>query len=58
MMPLPTQQQKGQVVEFHNTFQVGTGVSNSGSGIDLRRTASTIADHLENEMKQRLQRVS
>ena len=56
MMPLPTTVQKGQTVEFHNTFQIGSGVSNGS--IDLRRTASTIADHLENEMKQRLQRVS
>jgi hypothetical protein len=45
-----------QVVQFHNTFQIGSGVSNSG--IDLRRTVATIADHLETEMKQRLQRVS
>jgi hypothetical protein len=44
-------------VNFHNSFTVSGGGSGAGA-IDLRRTVSTIADHLETEMKQRLARTS
>lgn len=42
-----------QTVIFHNTFQISGGTSGGTSGIDLRRTASILADHLEEQMKQR-----
>jgi hypothetical protein len=42
---------------FNNTFQIGTGSGGGGLGggsvIDMRRTAATLADYLEQEMRQR-----
>ena len=45
-------------VMFHNTFVInaGGGGDPRGGGIDVRRTVSVIADHLETEMKKRVSR--
>lgn len=48
---------RGALMQFNNTFQIGGGMSGgSYGGIDARRTATLIADHLEDEMKQRAAR--
>jgi Transglycosylase SLT domain len=48
---------RGNVV-FHNQFNLGVSGYGGGSngGIDVRRTVTLIADHLETEMKRRLVR--
>jgi hypothetical protein len=47
-------------VQFNNSFVInGTGGGNGGGGgIDIRRTVSMIADHLEDEMKRRMARTN
>ena len=48
-----------RLITFNNTFNIqGGGGSAGDSGIDLRRTVTMIADHLENEMNNRLLRAS
>jgi hypothetical protein len=47
----------GKNVVFMNTFNLQSGsTSGPSGGIDVRRTVTMMADHLENEMKQRLAR--
>ena len=50
----------GAGMTFHNTFQLSVPTYGGGSngGIDVRRTANLLADHLEGEMKRRLQRTA
>jgi hypothetical protein len=48
--------QMGKTLVFHNTFNVGGG--GGGGGIDVRRSVTQIADHLESEMKQRMARTN
>ena len=45
---------------FHNTFTVNGGGNGQGpnQGIDLKRTAAALADHLENEMRTRAARTN
>jgi hypothetical protein len=51
--------QSGGGVVFSNTFVIGGGGGGSGGGgIDARRTATLIADHLEDEVNKRLSRRS
>jgi uncharacterized membrane protein len=51
--------QSGGGVVFSNTFVIGGGGGgSSGGGIDARRTATLIADHLEDEVNKRLSRRS
>ena len=57
MMPTAPAAASPSPVTFNNTFTIGGGVG-GGGGIDLRRTVSTIADHLETEMKQRMVRMN
>ena len=50
------------LIQFNNTFNIqggggGGGAGNSG-GIDIRRTVTMLANHLENEMNNRLLRAS
>ena len=45
-----------QNVVFYNTFNVGSG--GAGNSVDLRRSVTQMADHLENEMKKRVSRSS
>ena len=47
-------------IVFVNTFnlQGGGGGGGANGGIDVRRTVTMMADHLETEMKQRLSRVN
>ena len=59
MMPTPAPAAASQsLVTFNNTFTISGGGAGGGGGIDLRRTVSTIADHLEQEMKQRMVRMN
>jgi Lysozyme like domain len=44
----------GGNVVFNNTFVINGG--GQGGGIDARRTATVLADHLEDEMKKRMAR--
>lgn len=44
----------GNTMHFHNTFNIGEG--GGGGGIDVRRTVTMIADHLEDEMNRRMAR--
>lgn len=46
----------GKNVVFNNTFQIGGGSMGGGSGLDMRRMVTVMADHLEGEMKQRVAR--
>ena len=48
-------QRSGGGIQFHNTFQI-SGNGGGGGGIDVRRTVTMIADHLEEEMKRRMSR--
>lgn len=49
--------QSGGGVNFSNTFVInGGGGGGSGGGIDARRTATLIADHLEDEVNRRMSR--
>jgi Lysozyme like domain len=45
----------GSRVVFQNTFNIQGG-GNGGGGVDVRRTATLIADHLEDEMNRRMAR--
>ena len=45
-----------QQVHFHNTFKIEGGSNGNSGGIDARRTAAAIADHLERQMQQRVAR--
>lgn len=47
----------GARMSFNNTFVINGGGS-GGGGIDVRRTASQIADQLERQMQSRLERVN
>jgi len=52
----PSTPRNGALLQFNNTFHIsGNG---GGGGIDLRRTVTMIADHLEDEMNNRLLRAS
>ena len=51
---MPMRQQQSAV--FHNTFNISGSGSGQQNGIDLRRTVTMIADHLEDEMKTRMLR--
>ena len=56
--PTMGENRRGNVV-FVNTFNLqGVGGGGPGAGIDVRRTVTMMADHLEGEMKNRLSRVS
>ena len=55
---IPKHDKEVQGMTFQNTFVLQMGSGGNGGGIDLRRTASTIADHLENEMRQRAVRMN
>ena len=57
-MPMPVAR-GGDGPVFHNTFVIQTnGGGNTGGGIDVRRTASQLADQLETQMRQRLARTN
>ena len=59
MVPTPASSVTSQsLITFNNTFTISGGGIGGGGGIDLRRTVSTIADHLETEMKQRMVRMN
>jgi hypothetical protein len=57
---LSTPQRSTAGITFSNTFNLGVGGYGGGSngGMDARHTAVLIADHLEDEMKKRLQRTA
>ena len=57
MMPSAPSSSMQSLVTFNNAFTISGGLG-GGGGIDLRRTVSTIADHLETEMKQRMVRMN
>ena len=52
----PSTSRNGALLQFNNTFNISG--SGGGGGIDLRRTVTMIADHLEDEMNNRLLRAS
>ena len=54
----PQLSDRGALVTFNNTFNIQGGGGGVGGGIDLRRTVTMIADHLEDEMKTRTLRAS
>jgi len=56
-MPRGTSQ-RGNVLQFNNSFIIGGGGGSGSGGIDARRTAQLIAGHLEDEMNNRLARAS
>jgi hypothetical protein len=58
MTPMGGPSAQGKVVVFQNTFNLQGGVGGTGGGIDVRRTVTQMADHLENEMKTRLARAN
>jgi hypothetical protein len=47
---------QGTSVTFHNVFNLDNTGTSSGGGMDIRRTASRVADVLEAEMNKRLAR--
>ena len=55
MMPMMQTVGDSAQMVFHNTFQINSGGGSGGGGtaIDMRRAASQIADHLEDEMRRR-----
>ena len=55
-LTLPMQANGAAGVTFNNTFVVQGGGDPRSGGIDVRRTVSIIADHLEAEMKKRVSR--
>jgi len=56
MTPMSGASSQGKNVVFVNTFNLQGGAGGTGGGIDVRRTVTQLADHLENEMKQRMAR--
>jgi hypothetical protein len=54
MPPVPRSQSSGGV-NFYNTFSISGGGGANG-GIDVRRTATLLADQLEQQMQQRMSR--
>ena len=51
---MPTLRSGATSVIFRNTFNIQGG--GGGTGIDMRRTVTTMADHLEEEMRRRVTR--
>jgi hypothetical protein len=54
--PMDTTVAAGRSIMFNNTFQISG--SGSGGGIDVRRTATLLADQLEAQMRQRTARTN
>ena len=44
----------GALIQFNNTFNIHGGGGGGAGGIDMRRTVTMIADHLEEEMNNRM----
>ena len=57
MMPGTPSGSAGRAITFQNTFNIQGGGSGIG-GVDVRRVATLVADHLENEMQRRMSRAS